>query len=711
MSEITRRGVRARASKRPNRLLEWAGVHRFHLLGAAIGLLALITGYVAWTLKDLPDANHLGVLGRTIIVYDRNGKVIEQRNSAGQFYVVLKLNQMGANAPAATLAAEDRNFYHEGAINWLSLLRAAAVDLTSRSYSQGGSTITQQTVKIQLLNPQKSIFRKIQEAILAEGLAHRYSKDQILELYLNRVYYGHGAYGIGAAAKTYFGKDKQVPDLSPAQAAFLAGLVQAPTYYDPQTQFDRARARELYVLDGMVKTGVLTQAKADEGAKEDIKSELKYDTSYRQSRAPHFVDYVVGRLEAQLGSSAISQGGFAIHTSLDLNLQDLGQRAVAEGVASIGRNVNNGDLLAANPKTGEILAWVGSADYYNQAIGGQYNVVLSPRQPGSSFKPYVYEAALKDHRITLATQLNDVPTDFGGGYRPLDWDNSYLGRLSARRALVLSRNIPAVETGKLEGIDNVAQVAHSMGIQTPIRSDLSTAIGASEVTMFEHVQGYQVFANQGHLMPLLAITRVEDAQGNVLYEQRPGQQDGQSDPLSASEAFLITDVLKHYQEQWGLGFNRQMASKSGTTGGAETGVHRDAWMMAYNPDIVVGTWAGNTEASGPGQSISAFGEDVGLTVMNTFVNGLPPSMRNWYQRPSGIVDGHGCPGDQSAAHEIFLAGTQADCPAPSPSPTPTPSPSPSPAQPSPTPIVLPSPSPILPSSPPSPPAAPKPSPS
>src|SRR5919197_3801914 len=240
-------------------------------------LAALTTGYVAWTLRDMPDPGQDNVLAKSIVVYERHGKEIEQRNAQGMYHVVLKLNEMGKYGPSATLASEDRDFYHHGAINWGSTARAAWVDLTQHGYVQGGSTITQQLVKIQLLTPQKSIFRKTQEAILAEALERRYTKDQILEMYLNRVYYGHGAYGLGAAAKAYFSKDAK--DLTPAQAAFLAGLIQAPYFYDPQTHFDRAKARQDYVLKGMVQTGALTQDEADKAAQEDVKSEIRYDNS------------------------------------------------------------------------------------------------------------------------------------------------------------------------------------------------------------------------------------------------------------------------------------------------------------------------------------------------------------------------------------------------------------------------------------------------
>jgi membrane peptidoglycan carboxypeptidase len=427
----------------------------------------------------------------------------------------------------------------------------------------------------------------------------------------------------------------------------LAGLINAPSANDPQAHFDQARARQLDVLKAMVATGALSQADADKAAGEDIQKELKFLTVAATTRAPHFVDYVMQTLEADYGAAAVQQGGLHVYTTIDPNLQGLAEASVSTGVAALASTgVDNGMLLAARPDTGEILAWVGSVDYGNQPIGGQFDIVRSPRQPGSSFKPYVYEAALKDHKITLASCLQDRPTDFGGGYRPLDFDNAYMGNISARTALVESRNIPAVQVAQMEGIGNVISLAKAMGIRTKLQPYLSTAIGGSEVTMFDHLQGYQVLAHQGRKVPLLSISRITDASNSTLFNTKP--QDGQTQVVSPEEAYLITDVLKGYQQAWNLGWDRQMAGKSGTSGASQVGVHQDAWMMAYNPDIVVGAWTGNTTAGGGGTSISAFGTETGQKLLAEFINHLPSQWSHWYQQPSGLLS-HG---------ELFLQGTQ-----------------------------------------------------
>jgi len=663
------------------RPIHWLWARRVWISAGLGVLLIAMTLYVLWVIKDLPDPSQNVLAAGDVMVLDRNGKLIEDWSPAGHYHVTLSLQQMGPYAPKAVLAAEDRNFYHHGAIDPLSTARAAWVDVTSHGLNQGGSTITQQLVKIQLLTPQKSVTRKVQEIVLAVALEQRYSKDQILEMYLNRVYFGHGAYGVGAAARTYFNKDAK--DLTPAQAAFLAALIQAPSLYDPVVHFDLAQGRENYVLQGMIAINALTPDEADKAAQEDIKSELHIQSSARQSKAPHFVDHVLADLETMFGSAAVQQGGIVVRTTLDLDVQAVAQQAVTNGVRDLGiYNVNNAALMAADPKTGEVLAWVGSADYGNDSIGGQFDVVLSKRQPGSSFKPYVYEAALRDHKITWATILHDRLTNFNG-YMPRDFDDGGMGDIPARTAILYSRNIPAVQVGQMEGMNNVVDLAHAMGVKSELQPYLSTAIGASSITLYEHVQGYETFANQGQRVDLRVIRSVQDATGHEVFRY---ENPSSTTVLTPAEAFLMSDVLKNYQNQWHFGWNRQMASKTGTSDNGKGGIP-DSWIMAYNPDIVSGVWVGNTAPNGGGGLIRAYGENVGLTIMKRFVNGLPSNMRDWYARPPGVVQGCG-----SDTQDPFLPGACTASPTPSSSPSPSPSGSPS-VLPSILPSILPSPSP------------------
>ena len=660
----------------------WLWAKRVWIATAVGALLVVSTVYVLWAIKDLPDPSQNVLAAGDVIVLDRNGKLIEDWSPAGHYHVTLSLQQMGPYAPKAVLAAEDRNFYHHGAVDPPSVARAAFVDITSHGVNQGGSTITQQLVKIQLLTPQRSLTRKVQEVVLAIALEQRYSKDQILEMYLNRVYFGHGAYGVGAASRTYF--DKDAKDLTPAQAAFIAGLIQAPTLYDPAVRYDLAHERETYVLQGMVSTGALTADQADKAAQEDVKSELHIQTTARQSLAPHFVDYVLAQLETLFGAAAVQQGGIVVHTTLDLGIQADAQAAVTNGVQDLKfLGVNNSALLAANPKTGEILAWVGSADYGNDSIGGQFDVVLSPRQPGSSFKPYVYEAALRDHKITWATILHDRLTNFNG-YMPRDFDNGGFGDIPASKAILYSRNIPAVQVGQMEGINNVIDLAHQMGIKSTLQPYLSTAIGASDITLYEHVQGYQTFANQGQRIDIHSFNEIDDSTGHAVFKY---ENPNTTAVLTPAEAYLMSDVLKRYQNTWNFGWNRQMASKTGTSDNGNGGIP-DSWIMAYNPDIVTGVWVGNTAPNGGGGLIRAYGENVGLTIMKRFVNNLPSNMREWYSKPSGVQQGCG-----SDTQDPFLPGACTTQTQTTPSASPSSSQSPS-AKPSVLPSALPS---VLPS--------------
>jgi len=626
-------------------------------LWTALAILSTVAvlslgAYAGWNLRDLPQpgsAAALAGIDRTVDIYDRSGQLIAQRAADGQFSIYTPLSQMGSYGPAATLAAEDRGFYHHAAVDMPSLLRAAATDAVNGRVVEGGSTITQELVKVQVVGSEQTLARKLQEGFLAYAMERRYSKDDILTMYLNRVYYGHGAYGLTSATKAFFGKDRSPADLTPAQAAFLAGLLQAPNGYDPSVNYDGARTRELYVLAGMRSMGVLTTAQEQQAEQENVHAELKFDLSYRAVRAPHFVDWIMQRAERDIGTAALQQGG-RVYTTLDLGLQTLAEQAVASGVKDLGHlGVDNGALMAVRPSTGEVLAWVGSANYDDDAIGGQFDIVTAQLQPGSTFKPYVFEAALRDHRITLCSTVQDRPTDFGGGYRPQDYDGKFLGAMSAQRALVLSRNVPAIQVAQLEGMDRVDALARQMGVASPLGTNLATAIGASTVSIYDQVQGYAVFANQGRKVPLIAISRIEDPAGDVLFETRPGTQGGQQTVLSPAQSYLITNTLQDYQRVWGLGWNRQMAGKSGTTG-SQTGVHPDAWMMAYNPDIVIGAWAGSTNDEAKSAATSAYGTDVGKTIEARFINGLPRDYSHWYSRPGGLVSAHG--------GQLFLPGTQ-----------------------------------------------------
>lgn len=634
------------------------------------GLLVLVVGTVAFAAATLPDPTRLDLNGQSIRIVDRLGTLIEERNSEGARVTPVKLDQVSPSIKQATVAIEDRHFYAHRGVDWGRVVKAFFIDAVARHPQQGASTITQQLAKVSVLRtPEKTPLRKLRELILATQLESRYSKDQLLELYLNSIPYGHRATGIEAAAQVYFSKPAK--DLGLTEGSFLAGLPRGPSYYDPKLHSRRSRDRQRTVLAAMVRDQMITPAQAEQAAREELR--FTY-TEQRTTKAPHFVDYVFEQLEDRFGPQAMARGGFVVKTTLDLTLQAAGQRAVGVGMQALKKqNADNGDLLALDPRTGEVLAMVGSADFFNDGINGQFNVVTALRQPGSSFKPYVYEEAFRQRKLTLGSMLDDTARNFAGGQFH-DFDNRDMGNITAHKALLLSRNIPALRAMQLAGFDSVNALAREFGITNQLKAEVATALGSSEVRLLDHAVGYGVFASGGMRHSAVTIREVTDRSGRSLYALNTEQ--GAKRVVSPAEAYLITYVLKDYSPQWNLGWNRPFAGKSGTTND-----FKDAWMMAYSPNMVVGAWVGHTGKGDPNMK-EVFGTDVGRTVLKDFINNglreanVPVAD---FQRPAGLVSGALCGDPQSTvapASELFLPGTEGrNCPTPSPSPTPSASPS------------------------------------
>jgi len=653
---------------------------------AAVLILVLVLGTFAYALVTLPDPSKLDIGAGSVRIEDRHGTLIEERNAEGARVNPVKLEQISPTLQNATIAVEDKNFYQHHGIDWGRVIKAGIIDTIARSPEQGASTITEQLAKIAVLrSPKKSILVKLREAMVATSLESRYSKKDILAMYLNTIFYGHHATGIEAAAEVFFGKHAN--ELSLAEASMLAGLPNGPSYYDPALHLERAKARQAIVLDAMVRQQMITSDQATEAANAKLNFVFKES---RSSQAPHFVDFVFEQLENLYGPSVVNRGGFVVKTTLDLNMQKAAEHSVQVGLQQLGRlGADNGDLLAMDPKTGEILAMVGSADFFNNDIQGQFNVVTGLRQPGSSFKPYVYEQAFKSRKLTMGNLLDDTSRHFAGGQFH-DFDLRDMGIITAHKALVLSRNIPALETMQMTGIDDVNNLARDMGITTNLKSEVTTAIGSSEVRMLDHVVGYGVFATGGVRHDPVSILGITDRSGNTLDTPSPPKP---KQVLTPQEAYLITYILKDYSSTWGLGWNRPFAGKSGTTNN-----FRDAWMMAYAPNLVVGAWVGHT---GPGNSNmnGVYGSMVGSSTLRDFINnGLSTAHFSveTFQRPSGLVDGRPCADNSNVSSsasasasaspsasgknvgsekELFLPGTECK-PAPTPSPSPTPSPTP-----------------------------------
>ncbi|HET9848994.1 MAG TPA: transglycosylase domain-containing protein [Candidatus Dormibacteraeota bacterium] len=561
------------------------------LVIVAVGTGTLLYSYAG----ELPSLNHLSAqsLPQTTRIYARDGvTLLEERYQ--QRRTVVPLNEISWDLRHATISIEDRDFYNHGAVNPVRMLAAGFYDVLHQQAAQGGSTITQQLVKNYLLSDSagsRSFDRKARELILSVELEQQYSKDQILEMYLNTIFYGNQSFGVEAASQTYFAKSARSLDL--AEASFLAGLPQRPSYLDPflTDGYTHARGRQRDVLDAMVRDGYVSAAAASKAYAEDLRPVLTAAhnalAAQRSSIAPHFVDQVWAELGQRYAPSYLLRGGLRIMTTLDPRAQALATQAVHDGVARYAASyrVNNGAMLVMNPHTGEVLAEVGSADYSNSDIGGQINYTIAPRQPGSSFKPYTYLTALLNG-WTPASPLDDSNgAKAFPGYPVHDWDGKELGTITLRQSLQQSRNISSVHLFKDVGVQKVLTTATTLGITTKLDPTLPTTLGASEVRMIDHLSAYSAFANGGHKVQPMDILEIRDPSGSLIESHTP-QADAGDRVLPASATYLLTDILKGAVHP-SSGF--AVAAKSGTTTD-----FKDAWYVGYTTDLAVASWMGRT---------------------------------------------------------------------------------------------------------------------
>ncbi len=562
----------------------------------SIGVEALDTyNYYA---SDLPDPGTLDIsqLPQSTQILDRNGKLLYVVHGE-QIRTVVPLARISPMLRKATIDIEDKNFYTNSGLDYQRLVAAAYADVSGQA-TQGASTITQQLVKLKYLTAERSLDRKIKEALLASELEGTFTKDQILEEYLNSIPYGHEAYGIEAASETYFGKHASELDLG--EASLLAGIPQAPSLYDPLTQdgLALARQRQAEVLQAMLNQGDITPKQAIDAQAQPVT--LHPVPPDQILYAPHFVAYVLQYLRAKYGRALVDNGGLKVTTSLDLNLQLQAEQIVKKEVARFsGPGVNNGAMEAINPNTGEILTYVGSADYYNKTIDGNVdnisNIGGTPRQPGSSFKPYVYLTAFADG-YTPTSIIDDTQGSIGGTVFH-DFDNRSEGNITLRRALVESRNIPAIKLFQQLGYQRVFQTAKTLGLTTDLKAELGSAIGSSGLHMLEHTAAYGVFATGGLYNAPAPVLRIQDARGNNIFLLQPhGVR-----VASPQVTYVLNDILSGYPKQWGLNLIGPTAGKSGTT---DDGA--DLWYMGYTPDLVVGTWMAHTGTDAKGNPIGRY---------------------------------------------------------------------------------------------------------
>ncbi|HTX87099.1 MAG TPA: transglycosylase domain-containing protein [Candidatus Nanoarchaeia archaeon] len=610
-------------NKKGNLLARFVFNKTFLKIVAVIFLLGavLLFAAFAWFSRDLPNPNQLmdRQVAQSTKIYDRTGTVLLYEIHGDQARTLVQLADIPNNVKWATIAVEDKNFYDEkSGFSVQAILRTAFTDIIFHRKA-GGSTLTQQFIKNAVLTNEKTLTRKIKEIILAYRLEQKFSKDQILQMYLNEIPYGSTAYGVEAASQRYFKKDVKNVDL--AEAAILAALPQSPTVYSPYgSHKDLLVARQHYILDLMAQQGYIT---ADEAAAAKAE-QIKFAPDAENITAPHFVMYVKELLTEKYGELMVEQGGLKITTTLDVNDQKLAEQAIDDWwnktkvvdkktgqenpYNSFG--ASNAALVSIDPKTGQVLAMVGSRDYFNEAIDGQVNIATSLRQPGSSLKPVVYSALfLKGY--TPNTILHDVSTNFSSDpknpYQPQDFTGKELGPVTIRAALQGSLNIPAVKATYLAGLDNIVNLAKTFGytsLNDESRFGLSLALGGAEVELLEHTNAYGIFSQEGAYHPVASILKVEDKDGKVLEQWQPSSQN----VLDQNVAREITDILSDNNARaymFGLHSNLQLgdrpvAAKTGTTND-----YHDAWQMGYTPSIATGVWVGNSDNKAMNKSSEA----------------------------------------------------------------------------------------------------------
>jgi 1A family penicillin-binding protein len=656
-------------------LLRYKPLHLFLLV------FLLLVGVFVYFFYDLPSIADIpqGLNQPSIKITDRNGRLLyEILPTEGGRNATLAVENLPQCMKDATIAVEDKSFYQNPGVDIFGIIRAVWINLRGGETISGGSTITQQVARTLLLSDEKSertLRRKLREAVLAWQLTRAYSKDEILALYLNQIYYGGMAYGIEAASQTYFGKPAS--ELLLPECALLAGLPQTPGIYNPFTNPDLALERQRVVLGLMEKNGFITPAQRVEAEN----APLSYNAAPYPIEAPHFIWMVKDQLDELLASGMLDlSGSLVIRTTLDLNMQQLAEEIIRRRIEAfrpregeLNRNVNNAALVVIHPQTGEILTLVGSADYFDSSIYGALNMAIARRQSGSAFKPIIYAAALDPDQpqpMTAASTLMDVSHTFttkdNQPYKPVNYDGREHGFVSVREALASSLNVPAVLTLQNVGIEKVIALANRLGVRSldaPRNYDLSLALGGGQMSLLELSRAYAALANKGKYTSTASILDIRDADGTLLYtpERIPAVQ-----VIDPRAAWLISDILSDdLSRQTGFGLNsvlkidRTAAVKTGTT----TNFH-DNWTIGYTPDLLVGVWVGNS-------NYQAMHNVTGLTgaapiwaeTMRSILQGHPDKP---FTQPDGLIQFEVCdlsglrPTDacQHTKTEWFIAGTQ-----------------------------------------------------
>jgi len=578
-------------------------------------ILVCVVLVIIWLIYDLPTLDRISQAPQlpSIRITDRYGRLLyDLIADEGGRHMPVSIQDIPVELINATIATEDSTFYENPGVDLRAILRALWINLQGGETLSGGSTITQQVARNLLLESgereQRTLRRKLRESLLAWQLARHLSKDEILTLYLNHMYYGAMSYGVEAAAQTYFGKS--VTDLDLAESALLAGLPQSPAHYNPLTDLDKAKKRQQVVLELMEKQGYISAEARALASRE----KLVFVASPYPIEAPHFVLMIRDELGEWVADEVLYRaGGLTVRTTLDLDWQHHAERIIQSQLNALnqadadspGAGIGNAALVAVDPQTGEILAMVGSPDYFDPTTYGAINMALSPRQPGSAFKPLVYTAAMDpdgEQPLTAATMILDVYTAFvthdGYAYAPLNFDHQEHGPVSLRQALGSSLNIPAVRVLDEVGLEPVIELARQLGITTfgdLDHYDLSLALGGGEVRLLELTAAYAAFANAGQFVSPVAILSIEDSHGRSYYTPSPLEARQVVDPRVA---WLITDILSD-DDARSIGFGHNSVLQVGRQAAVKTGTttdFRDNWTIGFLPDLAVGVWVGNADS-------------------------------------------------------------------------------------------------------------------
>ncbi len=609
---------------------------RFVAIAFVFGALlfaGVVAGLVASYSKNLPDLNRMADYqpSRSTRVFARDGTLLANLYKENRIWV--GIDRIPVFVRNAFIATEDRNFYKHHGVDFGGIARAAYADYRHQSI-QGASTITQQLARAIFLSNEVSITRKIQEALLAIEIERYYTKDEILERYLNIIYFGSGSYGIEAAAHTYFGRSAQ--RLTIGQAAMLAGMPAAPSDYSPYVNLKHARERQAHVLERMVAAGYITEDVARREKAASLALVGERPPGLQGFKYPYFTTYVNHVLEQSFGSQAVFEGGLQVATTLDPRMQEIGERAVSWGIGRAkneGIGADQGALVAIRPSTGEILAMVGGAQPFS--LKNQFNRAWQARrQPGSSFKIYVYTAAV-DSGVTPATLVDDSPISYpmGDGTRwaPQDDDLRFFGQIPLRYALEQSRNVVAVRLAEQLSIERVIEYAKRMGVKSPLDANLSLALGSSVVSPLDMASGYSTLANAGiHIEPS-PIRIVRDSLGTPILDNTVPQQ---NEVVSAGTAYVMTQMMAGVIKE-GTGYpnaeiGRPAAGKTGTTSD-----FRDAWFVGFTPDLAVAVWIGNDDYHKMNES---FGGNIPARTWARFMKeALAKTPKHDFAFPSGEV--------------------------------------------------------------------------